>query len=335
MPGNPTPSRDVTGGWGCRSGTSRRVARPSPCTTPAATGPRCCSCTATAGAGRTGRRSWTRWAGSCAASRSTSAASAARRGWRPRSPTWAWPRTRSRCWPRWASPRPRSSACRWARWSARSSASAALTSCTRWCWPAPSATTSPTTSPPPGWASTGPARPCAAPSPTTPSACAPASSASSAAPTAAPNPEEVERLSNEMAENDPLALARPEHGREELTAHPPTRITVPVTLVAGGEDRLAPPHAVQHLAAAIPGCRYVELPGVGHVINVEAAAAFTALVREVASPGLRQRQREPRAAQRAAAPRSPRRRGGGSAAPRPRGPGRPRHPRGRARCPGG
>ncbi len=98
------------------------------------------------------------------------------------------------------------------------------------------------------------------------------------------HPEEVERLSNEMAENDPLSLARPEHGREELTAHPPTGISVPVTLVAGGEDRLAPPHAVQHLAAAIPGCRYVELPGVGHVINVEAAAAFTALVREVASP---------------------------------------------------
>ena len=56
------------------------------------------------------------------------------------------------------------------------------------------------------------------------------------------------------------------------------RIAIPVLCVAGGTDPNAPPRVVERMAHQIPGARYVCLPGVGHLPNLEAPAAFDAAV---------------------------------------------------------
>ncbi|MEQ8346295.1 MAG: alpha/beta fold hydrolase [Sneathiellaceae bacterium] len=52
------------------------------------------------------------------------------------------------------------------------------------------------------------------------------------------------------------------------------RIAVPALLLAGAEDRVAPPPVMKRMAAAIPGCRYQVLAGAGHIANLERPAAF-------------------------------------------------------------
>ena len=63
-------------------------------------------------------------------------------------------------------------------------------------------------------------------------------------------------------------------------------IRVPVLCLAGEHDRNAPPPMMERMATKIPGARYVCLPGVGHLPNLEAPAAFNAAVLAllVASP---------------------------------------------------
>lgn len=51
-------------------------------------------------------------------------------------------------------------------------------------------------------------------------------------------------------------------------------IGVPTLLVGGEHDRVATPAVMQRMAQAIPRARYVELPGVGHLMNLEAPDAF-------------------------------------------------------------
>ena len=55
-------------------------------------------------------------------------------------------------------------------------------------------------------------------------------------------------------------------------------IKVPVLCLAAEHDRNAPPPVVEKMAAKIPGARYVCLPGVGHMPNLEAPAAFDAAI---------------------------------------------------------
>lgn len=51
-------------------------------------------------------------------------------------------------------------------------------------------------------------------------------------------------------------------------------IRVPTLLLAGEHDRNAPPAVMRRMAEQITGSRYVELPGVGHLQNLEAPEAF-------------------------------------------------------------
>lgn len=51
------------------------------------------------------------------------------------------------------------------------------------------------------------------------------------------------------------------------------RLDVPTTVVHGTEDPLLPVHNGMRLAQLIPGARYVELPGVGHLVPYEAPDA--------------------------------------------------------------
>jgi 3-oxoadipate enol-lactonase len=56
------------------------------------------------------------------------------------------------------------------------------------------------------------------------------------------------------------------------------RIAVPVLCIAGEVDPNAPPSVVERMARKIPGARYVCLPGVGHLANLEAPQAFDAAI---------------------------------------------------------
>ncbi|MGZ5847475.1 MAG: alpha/beta fold hydrolase [Ramlibacter sp.] len=56
------------------------------------------------------------------------------------------------------------------------------------------------------------------------------------------------------------------------------RIHVPTLLVAGEHDRNAPPAVMKKMAGAIAGSTYLELPGIGHLQNLEAPDEFDAAI---------------------------------------------------------
>ena len=57
------------------------------------------------------------------------------------------------------------------------------------------------------------------------------------------------------------------------------RIDVPTLLLCGEKDTRAPVNVAQDLHSRIPGSRLVVIPGVGHMIHIEAAERFNAEVR--------------------------------------------------------
>lgn len=54
------------------------------------------------------------------------------------------------------------------------------------------------------------------------------------------------------------------------------RISVPTLVIAGAEDAALPPRRARRLAAAVPGARFVELLGAGHLSALEQPDAVTA-----------------------------------------------------------
>lgn len=57
-------------------------------------------------------------------------------------------------------------------------------------------------------------------------------------------------------------------------------IRVPTLVLCGSEDKVTPPALSRELAALIPGARYAEIAGAGHLSNLEQPAAFNRLVEE-------------------------------------------------------
>jgi 3-oxoadipate enol-lactonase len=55
-------------------------------------------------------------------------------------------------------------------------------------------------------------------------------------------------------------------------------IGVPTLLIGGEFDRVATPETMRQMAEAIPQARYAELPGIGHLANLEAPDEFDALL---------------------------------------------------------
>jgi pimeloyl-ACP methyl ester carboxylesterase len=55
-------------------------------------------------------------------------------------------------------------------------------------------------------------------------------------------------------------------------------ISVPVLCLAGEKDPNAPAAVMERMAGKIPGARYVCLPGIGHLPNLEAPATFDAAI---------------------------------------------------------
>ncbi len=56
------------------------------------------------------------------------------------------------------------------------------------------------------------------------------------------------------------------------------RISVPTLVVAGEDDLATPPDLVRSTAEAIPGARFVSLPGVGHIPSIERPAELATLM---------------------------------------------------------
>jgi 3-oxoadipate enol-lactonase len=83
-----------------------------------------------------------------------------------------------------------------------------------------------------------------------------------------------------------LAVTRPEAllaGIAALRDRPDRQadaraIACPTLVVCGGADQVTPPAEMKELAASIPHATYVELPGVGHLSNLEAPEAFSRAV---------------------------------------------------------
>ena len=60
-------------------------------------------------------------------------------------------------------------------------------------------------------------------------------------------------------------------------------VTRPVLFMVGEKDGVTPP-AMRKLSEALPGSRYVELPGAGHISNLDQPQAFTPAMPDFLKP---------------------------------------------------
>lgn len=60
-------------------------------------------------------------------------------------------------------------------------------------------------------------------------------------------------------------------------------LAMPVLLVAGARDTVAPPELMKRLQAKIPGAHYVEIEGAGHLATIERPEAFNAALHDFLS----------------------------------------------------
>jgi len=72
-----------------------------------------------------------------------------------------------------------------------------------------------------------------------------------------------------------IAAIRALRDRPDRTAELP-EIAVPTLVVVGAEDALSPAAEARAMAAAMPNARVVDIPGAGHLSNLENPDAFTA-----------------------------------------------------------
>jgi pimeloyl-ACP methyl ester carboxylesterase len=78
--------------------------------------------------------------------------------------------------------------------------------------------------------------------------------------------------------NAVIAAIRALRDRPDRTAELP-EIAVPTLVVVGTQDTLSPPGEARAMAAAIPNARVVEIPGAGHLSNLENPDAFAAALK--------------------------------------------------------
>jgi pimeloyl-ACP methyl ester carboxylesterase len=91
---------------------------------------------------------------------------------------------------------------------------------------------------------------------------------------------ELAARAQSLAERRPETLAaaiaalRDRPDRSDLLPH----LACPVLVLAGAADQVVPPAEMRAMAAAIPGADFVELPGAGHLTNLEVPDAFNRTV---------------------------------------------------------
>ena len=56
-------------------------------------------------------------------------------------------------------------------------------------------------------------------------------------------------------------------------------LSVPALAIGGADDKISPPEAMKGIADLIPGCRYVSIPGAGHLPPLETPALFEREIR--------------------------------------------------------
>jgi pimeloyl-ACP methyl ester carboxylesterase len=100
---------------------------------------------------------------------------------------------------------------------------------------------------------------------------------------ATPVRDEVRRL---IEANHPAGIAA---ALRAMAARPDSapllaEIDVPTLVIVGGEDGLTPPAEAKALHTGISGSRLVEIPGAGHLSNMENPEAFNAAVEEFLAP---------------------------------------------------
>ena len=91
-------------------------------------------------------------------------------------------------------------------------------------------------------------------------------------------PELVQRVRDLIVANDASAIAA---ALDSLMARPDSTgdlagIAQPTLILVGAEDELTPPSLSAQMHEAIAGSTLVEIPGAGHVSNLENPAAFNA-----------------------------------------------------------
>ncbi|HEY1268518.1 MAG TPA: alpha/beta fold hydrolase, partial [Candidatus Binatia bacterium] len=90
------------------------------------------------------------------------------------------------------------------------------------------------------------------------------------------HPDLISRLQAMASENSPAGVAamlRAIADRPDFSSILP-EIRCPVLCIAGAEDVLTPPEKVRDMAERIPVARAVNVPGAGHMVNLEAPDAF-------------------------------------------------------------
>ena len=103
------------------------------------------------------------------------------------------------------------------------------------------------------------------------------------------NPDVTAVYKQILGSGDPLGYAALCGVAVDLDAERLGQLTMPVLLVEGELDRVVPPATVRATAAAITGCRYVELEGCGHIVPLERPDELVALIGEFVYEGLAKR----------------------------------------------
>jgi 3-oxoadipate enol-lactonase len=91
-----------------------------------------------------------------------------------------------------------------------------------------------------------------------------------------------------LAANDPRSL---KHAIHSVVVNRPDRrqlfrrIVAPTIVVGGEEDGVFPPHEQEKLAEAIPGARLVVVPGVAHLVALEAPDTVNVMLSELVENG--------------------------------------------------
>jgi 3-oxoadipate enol-lactonase len=83
------------------------------------------------------------------------------------------------------------------------------------------------------------------------------------------------RVLGAQPEDTVIAAIRALRDRPDRTAELP-EIAIPALVVVGSEDALSSPADARAMAAAMPDARVAEIPGAGHLSNMENPDAFAA-----------------------------------------------------------
>lgn len=100
--------------------------------------------------------------------------------------------------------------------------------------------------------------------------------------TLASQPDIVEAVRKMMLGSKPEAIAAALHGMADRPDSTPllASIRVPTLVICGSEDKITPASEMQAMAEQIPGAKYVEVRGVGHMSPMEDADTVNAAIRE-------------------------------------------------------